>query len=146
MLRIESIKDGTVIDHITAGQALNVLKILYITPSSKETVSMVMNVSSKKIKRKDIVKIENRMLKKEELNKIALIATNATINIIKDYKVVEKYNVKVPEVVKGIIKCRNRNCITNLEEIDTKFKLESKDPLILKCAYCEMKIDIIEFL
>ncbi|HIH40424.1 MAG TPA: aspartate carbamoyltransferase regulatory subunit [Halobacteria archaeon] len=146
MLRIESIKDGTVIDHITAGQALNVLKILHITPSSKETVSMAMNVSSKKIKRKDIVKIENRMLKKEELNKIALIATNATINIIKDYKVVEKYNVKVPEIVKGIIKCRNRNCITNLEEIDTKFKLESKDPLILKCAYCEMKTDTIEFL
>jgi len=146
MLRIESIKDGTVIDHITAGQALNVLKILHIMSSSKETVSMVMNVSSKKINRKDIVKIEGRSLKKEELNKIALIATNATINIIKDYKVVDKYNVKVPDIVKGIIRCKNRNCITNIEEIDTKFKLESKDPLILKCAYCELKIDFIDFL
>ena len=88
-LRVSKIKDGTVIDHITSGHALDVVKILGITGKSGNIVTIAMNVPSKRMGKKDIVKIEGRELKAEEVDKIALIAPNATINIIRDYKVVE---------------------------------------------------------
>ena len=146
-LRVEPIKDGTVIDHITSGQALNVLKVLKIKSPSEETVSMAMNVSSREMGKKDIVKVEDRRLEKGELNKIALIATNATINIVEEYDVVEKYRVSVPKFISGIIRCKNQNCITNMDEhVVTRFKVESKDPLSLRCVYCGSRTSSVEFL
>ena len=146
-LRVEPIKDGTVIDHIMSGQALNVLKVLKIKSPSEETVSMAMNVSSREMGKKDIVKVEDRRLEKGELNKIALIATNATINIIEEYAVVEKYRVSVPKFIDGIIRCKNQNCITNMDEhVATRFKVESKDPLSLRCVYCGSRTSSVAFL
>jgi len=106
-LRVQKIKDGTVIDHITQGNALNVLRILGITGKEGNIVSIVMNVPSRKLGKKDIVKIEGRELNPREVNMIALIAPKATINIIRDYQVIEKRKVKLPKVIKGIVKCIN---------------------------------------
>lgn len=136
-LRVRKIREGTVIDHITVGHALPVLRILGITGSGENVVSVVMNVPSKKMNRKDIVKIEGRELNPEEVDKIALLAPRATINIIRDYEVVEKQRVKLPKVIRGIIKCANPSCISNSREpVQPKFFVEKEQPLLIRCYYC----------
>jgi len=129
-LKIVPIKNGTVIDHITAGQALNVLKILEINGRTDAVVSVVINVRSKKMGRKDIVKVEDRELKPDEVDKIALIAPNATINIIQDSEVAGKHKVYLPESIEGIIRCANPNCISNEEKepVMSKFVTASENP------------------
>ncbi len=137
-MRVRKIKNGTVIDHINPSQSLNVLRIIGIDSNYKKTtVTVAMNVPSRKMGLKDIVKVEGIELSEEEVNKIALISPNATINIIRDYKVVEKRKVKLPDIVEGVIKCANRNCITNSEKVQTKFYVESRNPIKLRCYYCE---------
>lgn len=137
-LKIPLIKEGTVIDHITAGNAVKVLHILGIPEKTLDSVvSVVMNVKSK-IGKKDIVKVENRELKPEEVNKIALIAPKATINIIRDYEVVKKFKVHLPDEIVGIVRCPNPNCISNTREpIQSRFRVISRDPIRIKCRYCE---------
>src|SRR5450756_2636211 len=110
-LRVRSIKNGSVIDHITAGNALNVLKILDIIGTTKAIVSVAMNVTSKRLPygRKDIVKIEDRELIPTEVDKIALIAPQATINIIRDYEVVQKNSVVLPDIITHVVRCPNLN-------------------------------------
>ncbi len=143
VLTISKIKDGTVIDHIPAGKALEVLKILGIKSGSRERVSMAMNVESKKMGRKDIVKVEGKYIGDDELNRIALIAPNATINIIKDYEILRKFKVEIPKFVEGILRCPNRNCISNdeREPVTPKFEIEEG---AAKCIYCGGKIYEIE--
>ncbi len=146
-LRVSKIKDGTVIDHITSGHALDVAKILGITGKKGSIVTIAMNVPSGKLGRKDVVKIEGRELKAEEVDKIALIAPYATINIIRDYKVVEKKRVQLPKIIKEIVKCDNPACISNSREpIQPKFYVESQEPLYLKCHYCGYIMDKEEVL
>jgi len=136
-LRVSKIRNGTVIDHITNGHALDVVKILGITGRTGGIVTVAMNVPSKKVGVKDIVKIEGRELNSKEVDKIALLAPHASINIIRDYVVVEKQVVKLPEVLKGIVKCANPACISNSEEpVQPTFYVERKEPLRLKCHYC----------
>jgi len=136
-LRVSKIKNGTVIDHITGGHALDVIKILGITGRVDGVVTVAMNVPSKKLKVKDMVKIEGRELKSEEVDKIALLAPHATINIIRNYKVVEKQRVKLPNTIRGIVKCANPACISNSKEpVQPKFYVESEEPLRLRCHYC----------
>jgi aspartate carbamoyltransferase regulatory subunit len=136
-LRVSKIKDGTVIDHITSGHALDVVKILGITGRRAGVVSVGMNVPSKRLGIKDIVKVEGHVLAASEVDKIALLAPHATINIIKDYKVVEKKRVKLPDTIKGIVKCDNPACISNSSEpVQSKFYVEKQEPLRLKCHYC----------
>jgi len=138
-LKVRRIESGTVIDHIPPGQALNVLKILGIRGGSDAVVSMVMNVVSRTAsKRKDIVKIESRELAPSELEQIAFIAPDATVNIIRDYKVVEKRKVVLPEIARGVLRCANPNCISNTSEpIVSEFVVESTRPIVVRCAYCE---------
>lgn len=137
-LKIPLIKEGTVIDHISAGNAVKVLHILGIPERTFDSiVSVAMNVNSK-IGKKDIVKVENRELKPEEVNKIALIAPKATINIIRDYEVVKKFKVHLPDEIVGIVRCPNPNCISNTREpVESRFKVISRDPIRIKCFYCE---------
>ena len=103
-LKIRAIENGTVIDHITANKSLHILKILGLPDSETKNVTVAMNVSSKEIGRKDIVKIENRELNHEELDQIALIAPKASVNIIRDYKPVKKDKIILPDTVTGIIR------------------------------------------
>jgi len=136
-LKIPLIKDGTVIDHITAGNAVKVLHILGIPKKTTYVVSVAMNVKSK-FGKKDIVKVENRELDPSEVDKIALIAPKATINIIRDYDVAEKHRVNLPDEIKGIVCCSNPTCVSNSKEpVKSRFKVISKDPLRIKCYYCE---------
>jgi len=136
-LRVSKIKNGTVIDHITGGHALDVVKILGITGHRSGVVSIGMNVPSKRLGIKDIVKVEGRELDASEVDKIALLAPHATINIVKDYKVIEKKRVKLPEAVRGVVKCDNPACISNSSEpVQSKFYIEKEAPLRLKCHYC----------
>ena len=137
-LLVRKIREGTVIDHIPAGRALAVLKILGISGEEGLRVAVVMNVESRKLGRKDIVKIENRHLRPEEVNKIALIAPSATINIVKDYEVVEKKRVELPSLIENILRCPNPTCITRKprEPVKPRFRVLSRSPLRLQCVYC----------
>jgi aspartate carbamoyltransferase regulatory subunit len=143
-LRVQKIKEGTVIDHIPAGYALSVLKILGITGREGFIVTIACNVPSKKYGKKDIVKIEGKELKIEEVNKIALIAPTATINIIKDYNVVKKYKISVPGEIINILKCTNPACITRSERepITPKFKVISEKPIRLRCIFCNNILEL----
>ncbi len=136
-VRVSKIKAGTVIDHINAGYALDVVKILGITGHEHQVMTIAINVPSKRIYVKDLVKIEGRFLNKQDVNRIALVAPRATINIVKDYKVVEKLEVKLPSIIEEIVKCINPTCISNAgEPINSRFYVESEEPLMLKCHYC----------
>jgi aspartate carbamoyltransferase regulatory subunit len=149
-VKVTPIKNGTVIDHITPGMALHVLKIIGIPDTGvQSTVSILMRVPSRKVKWKDIVKVEDRELDKSQVDKIALIAPNATINIIRNYNVVEKHHVEAPKEVIGLVRCENPNCITNKprEPVKSKFTVTSYEPLQLKCNYCErITTDIVKHL
>jgi aspartate carbamoyltransferase regulatory subunit len=136
-LRVSKIKEGTVIDHITGGHALDVIKILGIKGRAEGVVTVAMNVPSKRHGMKDVVKVEGRELNPKEVDKIALLAPHATINIIRDYKVAEKERVKLPKVIRGILKCANPACISNSSEpVQPTFYVEKEDPLRLRCHYC----------
>ena len=137
-LRIVKIYGGTGIDHIRAGTALEVLKILGITGEDGNVVSLAMNITSGKIEKKDIVKVEHRFLKDEEVARIALIAPEATINHIEDNKIIHKYCVELPETLTDIMQCPNQRCVTNKdrEPIHSKYQVVSQKPIQLKCLYC----------
>lgn len=136
-LYVRKIRHGTVIDHISAGYALDVLKILGIDGREGHTVSVALNVPSKKQAKKDIVKVENRELKPGEADKIALVAPTATINIIRDYQVAEKTRVKLPSSIGGIVHCSNPSCISNSgEPVQASFAVLKEDPVRLRCYYC----------
>ncbi|NQE46268.1 Aspartate carbamoyltransferase regulatory chain [ANME-1 cluster archaeon GoMg2] len=142
-LKVVPITNGTVIDHITAGQALNVLRILGITTKTNAILSVVMNVQSKMMGRKDIVKVEDLELKSEEVDKIALIAPNATINIIRNSEVIAKHKVYLPASIEGFIRCANPNCISNAkrEPVISKFLTVRENPPKFRCFYCERIIE-----
>ncbi|MBN1329597.1 MAG: aspartate carbamoyltransferase regulatory subunit [Candidatus Heimdallarchaeota archaeon] len=141
-LKVSKIKDGTVIDHIAAGVALIVLEMLGITGREGTVATLSMNVPSKKKGKKDIVKIESRILDRNEINQIALISPNATINEIKDFNVVNKFQVQLPEVVTGFPKCINPKCITNAREPQKQtYFVKNIEPLRIRCKYCNTDMD-----
>lgn len=145
-LKITPIKNGTVIDHISSGKAIIILRILGIPEIGRlSVISIAMNVTGKSCK-KDILKIEDKELKPKDINKIALISPNASINIIRNYKVIRKYKVKLPDVIEGIAKCANPSCISNTKEpVQSKFIVISKEPAKIRCYYCERELkDIAE--
>lgn len=144
-LLVRRIKEGTVIDHIVSGKAFNVLKTLNITGREGNIVTVALNVPSTKKDKKDIIKVENKFLENDDTNKIALISPNATINIIKNYRVAEKRKIQVPNYISGIFKCSNINCISNDEkEIVPTIIVVDKTKIILKCKFCTRLIDINE--
>lgn len=139
-LKVTPIRNGTVIDHIPSGMALKVLKVLGIRDRVGSTVSVLMHVPSQGKGWKDIVKVEDRELNPRELNTIALLAPDATINIIRNYNVAEKHKVALPERAVGILHCGNPNCITNSKEpVETVF-LVRRDPVRLFCRYCDREL------
>lgn len=135
-LKVSAIKDGTVIDHIPAKNLFKVISILGLDKIENQ-ITFGTNLDSEKLGAKAIIKVSDKFFEDDEINKIALIAPHAKLNIIKDYEVVEKKVVETPDSIKGIVRCFNPKCITNNEIITTCFKVISKDPLALKCRYCE---------
>ncbi|HEX2021558.1 MAG TPA: aspartate carbamoyltransferase regulatory subunit [Candidatus Thermoplasmatota archaeon] len=139
-LKVQPIRNGTVIDHIAAGRAVSVLRILGLPRGGwTSTITAAMNVGSAR-GRKDILKIEDRELDPAEVNKISLIAPNATINIIREYEVARKERVQLPEKISGLVKCPNPNCVTNHEPVRSTFVIVTKDPILLRCAYCDREV------
>ncbi|MFH2106647.1 MAG: aspartate carbamoyltransferase regulatory subunit [Candidatus Micrarchaeota archaeon] len=134
MLNVDTIDNGTVIDHIKSGKGKKVLEILGITEDYQHRVALVMNVTSKRLGKKDIVKIEGKKVSDPTANLICLISPDSTINQIENGKVVSKYNVKMPSSLTGVGKCANPNCITNSENVKTSFT--RKDNMLF-CTFCE---------
>ncbi|ELZ24115.1 aspartate carbamoyltransferase regulatory subunit [Halosimplex carlsbadense 2-9-1] len=134
-LRVSKIRNGTVVDHITAGQALNVLAILGIDADSGETVSVGMRVPSDRLGSKDIVKVEGRELSQDEVDVLSLIAPAASINIVQEFDVVKKHRVERPEEVVGVLSCPNRHCITTEDEpVESRFDVLDDG---IRCTYCD---------
>lgn len=135
-MQVSAIENGTVIDHIPARNLFKVVSILGLN-HLEQPVTFGTNMESSKLGRKAIVKISDVILDNDEINKIALVAPQAKINIIHDYEVKEKKIVKVPETIIGIARCFNPQCITNHENVTTRFKVIEKKDVSLKCLYCE---------
>ena len=145
-LKITPIKNGTVIDHIANGLALEVLRIIGVQDLDKDsTVAVGLHVRSQKIGWKDIVKVENMELSPRKVNAIALISPTATIAMIRDFKVREKRTVHLPDRIVGIVRCPNPSCISNQHEpVESEFEIARRRPVVLRCIYCERMVD--EFL
>lgn len=139
-LQVSAIKNGTVIDHIPASGLFKVINILGLN-KIKTQMTFGSNFESKKLGLKAIIKLADVFFVDDDINKIALIAPEAKLNIIKDYKVVEKKIVEVPDSICGIAKCGNPKCITNHENIKPKFTVVNKKKVALKCHYCEKITD-----
>lgn len=133
---VPAIKEGTVIDHIPSRVTFKIMKLA--DPQEYEHVITVgLNLQSKKIGKKGVIKISDRFLTEEEVNKVAILAPQASVSIIKNYEVSKKIRVHVPQVIEKIVKCSNPNCITNVENVKTRFHLETENPLKIRCDYCE---------
>lgn len=141
--KVKKIEKGIVIDHIKEGQAMNILKVLKIDEKHGTPVLVLMFVSSSTFGKKDMIKIEDITLGKKDISIISLLAPDATINIIRDYEVVEKYRVEPPDKIEGIIKCPNSGCITNSKEpAGPKFFVEkgnddAENRIEVRCIYCD---------
>lgn len=135
-LKVSAIREGTVIDHIPAKNLFKVISILGLD-NIENQITFGTNLDSGKLGTKAIIKVSDKFFEDSEINKIALIAPHAKLNIIRDYEVVEKKIVEIPDEIRGIVKCFNPRCITNHEKISTCFRVVSKDHLALKCRYCE---------
>ena len=138
MRRVTAIRNGTVVDHIPSGNALKVIRMLRIDVTRSTPVSMVMNVPSDKLGRKDVLKIEDRELNQEELDRLALIAPAASIAIIRNHAVAEKLRVELAGELENIAMCSFSNCITknDREPLPERLKVVSRDPLEVRCYYC----------
>ena len=135
-LSISAIQEGTVLDHIPVDATFKVAEILQLQKHNG-VVSIATNLESKSMGKKAIVKVGGKSLTESEVNKIAIVAPDATVNIIRNFNVKEKIKVTTPDIVDNVIKCSNPMCITNHEKIPTKFYVARKDPLKIKCHYCE---------
>ena len=135
-IHINPVKNGTAIDHLNPGSVQKIVEILNLATT---TVTMGMNVSSKKMGKKDIMFMEDRELSQKELDKIALIGRGATVNTIRNSEIVKKEKLTYPKTAEGIIRCINPRCISNAEKIASKFSVKS-EPLQAKCYYCETRM------
>ncbi|MCE5175744.1 MAG: aspartate carbamoyltransferase regulatory subunit [Bacteroidales bacterium] len=138
-LQVKALKNGTVIDHIPSDILFKVVSLLQLD-SVKNQITIGNNLTSKRMGKKGIIKISDRYYEEEEISRIALIAPDAKINIIRNFEVIEKKVLSLPDSFTGIVKCPNPKCITNNEPMKTKFEVIKKNPVVLRCPYCEREI------
>jgi aspartate carbamoyltransferase regulatory subunit len=136
-MQVQAIEHGTVIDHIAPGMGIRILKFFDLTDKT-DCITVGLNLPTADGHRKDIIKIENTLFSPEQANQLSLFAESATINIINDFNVVEKYAVKLPEAVVAVLSCPNSNCISHDEPVDSRFYVKTRlDIIKLSCHYCE---------
>ncbi|MBO5419397.1 MAG: aspartate carbamoyltransferase regulatory subunit [Bacteroidales bacterium] len=136
-LVVSALENGTVLDHIPAENVYKALDILNLRGIESQ-ITIGINLNSKIYGKKGIIKIADKFFEDHELNKLALIAPKATVNIIRDFKVVEKKKLVMPEEIIGIAKCRNPKCVTNHQPIKTRFTtIAEGDNISLLCHFCE---------
>ncbi|MEG1544238.1 MAG: aspartate carbamoyltransferase regulatory subunit [Tannerellaceae bacterium] len=139
-LQVAALENGTAIDHIPSGQLFKVASLLGLDKMNN-TITIGNNFHSNKMGTKGMIKISDKFFELDEINRIALIAPNVILNIIRDYEVVEKKTVTLPDELVGIVKCNNPKCITNNEPMLTRFDVIDKTTGTIKCRYCERKIN-----
>ena len=136
-LEVRAIENGTVIDHLPADSLFKIISILGLEHDSHR-MTFGMNLESKRMGTKAIIKINDRFCKQDEINRIAIVAPMTVVNIIRNFKVVEKHPVATPETVKGFVRCANPKCITNNQPVETFFHVvRTGDQIALRCKYCE---------
>ena len=140
-LQVSALCNGTVIDHIPADKLFAVVNLLEISTMSNN-VTIGFNLESKKLGKKGLIKISDRFFTDDEIDKISVVAPNVVLNTIRDYNVVEKREVKMPDEIHNIIRCNNLNCITNNEPMETHFYVANRETHTLKCRYCEKEVSL----
>lgn len=136
-MQVEAICNGYVIDHIPAGQGVKILKLFNLT-DTHQRVTVGFNLPAKNGNAKDLIKVENTEITKEQANQLALLAPNATVNIIQDFKVTDKHKLSLPHEIENVFPCPNSNCITHGEPVNSLFTIKTiKQNIALKCKYCE---------
>ncbi len=138
-LQVAALENGTSIDHISPAQLFKVASLLELE-GMDNTITIGNNLQSKKMESKGMIKISDKFFEENEINRIALIAPNVVLNIIRDYEVVEKKKVELPGEITGIVKCNNPKCITNNDPMVTRFDVIDKEKGTIRCRYCERKI------
>ena len=139
-LQVAALKNGTVIDHIPSDKLFTVVALLGLQDSDSN-ITIGNNFESKKLGKKGIIKVADRFFTDEEISRLSVVAPNVKLNIIRDYEVVEKKQVLMPQELRGIVKCANPKCITNNQNVRTKFDVVGSSPIVLKCHYCEKLTD-----
>jgi len=132
-MQVDKIEMGTVVDHIKPGKSAKIMRLLGIGEAYPHRVAIVLNVPSKKMGMKDIVKIEGKVVSQDAANLLALVSPGASVNIIKNGEIEKKFVIELPKEVSGIGRCPNPNCIS-LDSGKTQFK---KDKENYRCHYCE---------
>ena len=140
-MQVSALCNGTVIDHIPANKLFAVVNLLDI-PGMTTNVTIGNNLNSKKLGKKGLIKVADKFFTDEEVNRISLVAPKVVLNIIRDYKVVEKKEVKMPSELHNIVKCANPACITNNEPMATHFYVTNPETGTIKCRYCEKEINV----
>ena len=138
-LQVAALENGTAIDHIPTDAVFKVVALLQLQ-KLENRITIGNNLRSNKMGKKGIIKVSDKYFREDELNRIALVAPNVNLNIIKDFEVVEKKKVILPDEIVEIVKCNNPKCITNNEPMKTRFHVIDKEKVELQCHYCEMKI------
>lgn len=141
-IRVSALARGTVIDHLRQGSGLRVLKVLGLTRAGahRGAIAIGLNLDSGKLGRKDLIKVEDLELTQDDVNKIALVSPEATLSIIRDYRVVRKFRPELTDVLEGVARCANPSCVSNQDPLTTRFRVVKKDPLRLRCHYCERAV------
>ena len=140
-LLVAAIENGTVIDHIPSQKLFAVVNLLHLD-RMKTAVTIGYNLQSQELGTKSIIKIADKFFTDEELNQLAVICPNLTLCIIRDYEIVEKRTVTLPDELRGIVRCANPKCITNNEPMKTRFHVHGTQHDALKCHYCNTVIPL----
>lgn len=138
-MQVAALENGTAIDHIPTEAVFKVVSLLQLQ-NLDNRITIGNNLKSNKMNNKGIIKVADKFFREDELNRIALVAPNVNLNIIRDFEVAEKKKVVLPDEIKEIMKCNNPKCITNNEPMKTRFHVIDKEKVELQCHYCELKI------
>lgn len=138
-LQVAALENGTAIDHIPSDAVFKVVSLLQLQKLNNR-ITIGNNLKSAKMGSKGIIKVSDKFFREDELNRIALVAPNVNLNIIRNFEVVEKKKVVLPDEIMEIVKCNNPKCITNNEPMKTRFHVTDKEKVELQCHYCEVKI------
>lgn len=139
-LQVAALENGTALDHIPPSQLFKVASLLQLE-KMENTITIGNNLQSRKDGCKGMIKISDKFFEEDEINRIALIAPKAILNVIRDYEVIEKKTVTLPDELIGLVKCNNPKCITNNEPMATRFEVIDRDKCTIRCRYCERKIN-----
>lgn len=134
---VAAIQNGTVIDHIPSSKLFAIVSLLHLEDIRGSSIMVGYNLKSKKFGHKSIIKVSDKFFSDAELNQLSVVAPNVTLCIIRDYEVIEKKRVVLPENIRGIVRCSNPKCITNNEPMSTLFHVADKQKGIIRCHYCE---------